>query len=97
MLTVKYILIILHADNNGEKGTFSTYFLLSCYVSLGWLIANKDPDFLPCFDIINRDPCEISFIEIKRFRSGELNSSSRHSLYYASRAIELLTELFSQS
>jgi KUP system potassium uptake protein len=32
MVTVKYILIILHADNDGEGGTFSTYSLLSRYV-----------------------------------------------------------------
>ena len=34
MVTVKYVLVILHADNNGEGGTFSTYSLLSRYVSL---------------------------------------------------------------
>ena len=34
MVTVKYVLIILRADNNGEGGTFSTYSLLSRYVSL---------------------------------------------------------------
>ena len=33
MVTVKYVLIILHADNDGEGGTFSTYSLLSRYVS----------------------------------------------------------------
>ena len=32
MVTVKYILIILRADNEGEGGTFSTYSLLSRYV-----------------------------------------------------------------
>ncbi len=32
MVTVKYILIILRADNDGEGGTFSTYALLSRYV-----------------------------------------------------------------
>ena len=34
MVTVKYVLVILHADNNGEGGTFSTYSLLSRYVSI---------------------------------------------------------------
>jgi KUP system potassium uptake protein len=34
MVTVKYILIILRADNDGEGGTFSTYSLLSRYVSV---------------------------------------------------------------
>jgi KUP system potassium uptake protein len=33
MVTVKYVFIILHADNDGEGGTFSTYSLLSRYVS----------------------------------------------------------------
>lgn len=33
MVTVKYILIILYADNEGEGGTFSCYSLLSRYVS----------------------------------------------------------------
>ena len=34
MVTVKYVLIITRADNNGEGGTFSTYSLLSRYVSI---------------------------------------------------------------
>lgn len=33
MVTVKYVFIILRADNDGEGGTFSTYALLSRYVS----------------------------------------------------------------
>jgi KUP system potassium uptake protein len=33
MVTVKYVFIILRADNDGEGGTFSTYSLLSRYVS----------------------------------------------------------------
>ena len=32
MVTVKYILIITRADNDGEGGTFSTYSLLNRYV-----------------------------------------------------------------
>ena len=35
MVTVKYVLIILRADNGGEGGTFSTYSLLTRYVSWG--------------------------------------------------------------
>jgi KUP system potassium uptake protein len=34
MVTIKYVLVILHADNEGEGGTFSTYALLSRYVSI---------------------------------------------------------------
>jgi K+ transporter len=33
MVTVKYVLIILRADNEGEGGTFSCYSLLARYVS----------------------------------------------------------------
>ena len=32
MVTVKYIIVILRADNEGEGGTFSCYSLLSRYV-----------------------------------------------------------------
>jgi KUP system potassium uptake protein len=35
MVTVKYVLIILRADNEGEGGSFSTYALLARYVSIG--------------------------------------------------------------
>lgn len=38
IVTLKYVLIILRADNDGEGGTFSTYSLLSRYVgrSIAW-------------------------------------------------------------
>ncbi|KAL2812021.1 potassium transporter 5 [Aspergillus cavernicola] len=39
MVTVKYVFIILHADNGGEGGTFSMYSLLSRYMN----ITNRDP------------------------------------------------------
>ncbi|GES57253.1 potassium transporter [Aspergillus terreus] len=39
MVTVKYVLIILNADNDGEGGTFSTYSLLSRYMN----ITQRDP------------------------------------------------------
>lgn len=38
MVTVKYVLVILRADNDGEGGTFSTYSLLSRYVRLRHLL-----------------------------------------------------------
>lgn len=40
MVTLKYVLIILRADNEGEGGTFSCYSLLTRYVSC--------PTFLLC-------------------------------------------------
>ncbi|KAI0483320.1 potassium transporter [Xylariaceae sp. FL0804] len=39
MVTLKYIIIILHADNQGEGGTFSCYSLLTRYAN----ITNRDP------------------------------------------------------
>ncbi|KAI9653659.1 MAG: hypothetical protein M1821_007006 [Bathelium mastoideum] len=64
MVTVKYILVILHADNDGEGGTFSTYSLLSRYLN-----------------ITNRDPREASLIEMKRYKSGDLESAGRYMRY----------------
>lgn len=32
MVTFKYVLIVLHADNQGEGGTFSCYSLLTRFV-----------------------------------------------------------------
>lgn len=32
MVTVKYVFVIMRADNDGEGGTFSTYSLLARYV-----------------------------------------------------------------
>ncbi|KAF2227579.1 potassium transporter 5 [Elsinoe ampelina] len=39
MVTIKYVLIILHADNDGEGGSFSTYSLLCRYLN----ITRRDP------------------------------------------------------
>jgi KUP system potassium uptake protein len=39
VVTLKYVLVILRADNDGEGGTFSTYALLSRYMN----ITNRDP------------------------------------------------------
>src|ERR1700761_6157261 len=38
-VTVKYVFIVLHADNEGEGGTFSCYSLLSRYAN----ITHRDP------------------------------------------------------
>jgi len=39
MVTLKYVNIIFHADNDGEGGTFSCYLLISRYANIG----NRDP------------------------------------------------------
>lgn len=58
MVTVKYVLIVLYADNEGEGGTFSTYAMLSRYLN-----------------ITNRDPREQSLVRMKRWATGDMNSS----------------------
>ncbi|KAF2014199.1 potassium transporter [Aaosphaeria arxii CBS 175.79] len=63
MVTVKYVLIILHADNNGEGGTFSTYSLLSRYA-----IQAK---------IANSDPREATMIRMERQLTNDLSRSTK--------------------
>jgi KUP system potassium uptake protein len=46
MVTVKYVLVILRADNDGEGGTFSTYSLLSRYVCIEMLHIPRLADLL---------------------------------------------------
>jgi KUP system potassium uptake protein len=43
MVTLKYVFIILNADNQGEGGTFSCYSLLSRYAN----ITHRDPHDAP--------------------------------------------------
>jgi len=49
IVSVKYIVIVLRADDEGEGGTFALYTLLTRYVSLKWAVlcqffpANRAP------------------------------------------------------
>ncbi|KAJ5800477.1 uncharacterized protein N7518_002545 [Penicillium psychrosexuale] len=71
MVTVKYVLVILRADNDGEGGTFSTYSLLSRYVSASrHLFLAKADD--PQMNITHSDPRETSLVQMKRYLSGDL-------------------------
>jgi len=78
MVTVKYVLIILHADNQGEGGTFSCYCLLSRYAN----ITTRDPREAPLVKIqrfeTNRLPNSNlrirSTIEKSRFLKGLLRT-----------------------
>ncbi len=62
MVTVKYILIILHADNDGEGGTFSTYSLLSRYVSAPANSRTNHHADPKQANIANRDPREATLV-----------------------------------
>ncbi|KAK3072072.1 hypothetical protein LTR53_007503 [Teratosphaeriaceae sp. CCFEE 6253] len=61
MVTVKYVIIILHADNQGEGGTFSCYSLLSRYAN-----------------ITKRDPREEPLIQLQRWTTNEMHTSTLH-------------------
>lgn len=39
MVTVKYVTIVLYADDEGEGGTFALYSLLTRYVSYTYIVA----------------------------------------------------------
>ncbi|CAL3964097.1 unnamed protein product [Diplocarpon coronariae] len=77
MVTVKYVLIILYADDEGEGGTFSTYSLLSRFVSripipqhlLYWLIQLKA-------NITQWDPREASLIKMERYVTGDIEGAN---------------------
>ena len=47
MVTVKYVLVIIRADNLGEGGTFSTYSLLSRYVRIASPELHSNAHFSP--------------------------------------------------
>ncbi|CAG8949569.1 hypothetical protein HYFRA_00007802 [Hymenoscyphus fraxineus] len=76
MVAIKYTLIILHADNDGEGGTFSTYSLLSRYVSflptiLGTILKISKAN------ITKRDPREASLIKMERHLTTDLYKANR--------------------
>jgi hypothetical protein len=43
IVTVKYVFIVLRADNEGEGGTFSTYSLLTRFVRIRSTCISLDP------------------------------------------------------
>ncbi|WWC91458.1 potassium uptake protein [Kwoniella dendrophila CBS 6074] len=61
MVTVKYICVILRADNDGEGGTFSTYALLSRYVIKYHL----------------KNPRETSKVEMKRLATIDIENTGK--------------------
>ncbi|KAL8640578.1 MAG: hypothetical protein Q9226_008732, partial [Calogaya cf. arnoldii] len=74
MVSIKYVLIVLRADDEGEGGTFAVYSLLSRYVQCPNL------DFT-CFtladvnvkvNIVARDPREERTINIERVKTSDL-------------------------
>ncbi|KAH7034780.1 potassium transporter-domain-containing protein [Microdochium trichocladiopsis] len=71
MVTIKYVLIVLNADNEGEGGTFSCYSLLARYAN----IIERDPREQVIVKMERRDTHELS-------KSGEkLRMSLENSLF----------------
>ena len=92
MVTIKYVLVILRAENNGEGGTFSTYSLLSRYASI---MLQLSIEILTIFqiNITNRDPREASLIQMRRFNTGDLEGTGgriRHGIEHSKIAKGLL-------
>lgn len=83
MVTFKYVLIVLRADNEGEGGTFSCYSLLTRYVS--WLPRRYSPYMtsgdLPAnmqqANITERDPKEQQLVHMERHLTGNLRPANR--------------------
>ena len=76
MVTVKYVLVILRADNEGEGGTFSTYSLLSRYVRFRFH-RRKQMLIVMQMNITTRDPREASLVKMRRYASGDLEHAGR--------------------
>ena len=79
MVSIKYVLIVLRADDEGEGGTFAIYSLLSRYVrQANHLPPLKDRSAdLRQANIVRRDPREERSIKMERATTNELEPASR--------------------
>jgi KUP system potassium uptake protein len=95
MVSVKYIFIVLRADDEGEGGTFALFTLLSRHVSSPFHI------FQCCrasvltnaqANIVQRDPREESTVKMERVQTGELRRSAKTARSFIERSS--LTQFF---
>lgn len=80
IVTLKYVLIVLCADDEGEGGTFAIYTLLSRYVSLRSSRKRTRSRYLLTTmqsDIMKRDPRAYHTVKMERYMSNQLSSSNR--------------------
>ena len=92
MVSVKYIMIVLRADDEGEGGTFAVYSLLSRYVCAPLICShdigtscivsrclgnNADMAMALQAHIVRRDPREERSIKMERVKTNELNPGSK--------------------
>lgn len=81
MVTVKYVLIILHADNEGEGGTFSCYSLLTRFVNP---LNKAHPRIMLAItyrggqaNITSRDPREEVLVRMERHSTMDMRKPNR--------------------
>ena len=87
MVSVKYVLIVLRADDEGEGGTFAVYSLLSRYVCASTLCAMVDglrvlrsnTNVIMRWQarIVRRDPREEKSIKMERVNTSELKTGTK--------------------
>lgn len=61
IVTVKYCFIVLHADDDGQGGTFALYSLLARYTNIAR----------------NKDPREASMVRMERYHTNDLKPSAK--------------------
>ena len=77
MVSIKYVFIVLQADDEGEGGTFALYSLLSRYVRRHRRISSWQDTDRAKANIVKRDPKEESMIKMERYLSSDLKRSGR--------------------
>lgn len=89
IVTIKYVCIVLRADDQGQGGTFAVYSLLSRYVRkstgihLNLLVA--EISHLQAH-IVRRDPREEMTIKMERAKTTDLNTSSKSTRSFIERS-----------
>lgn len=80
IVTIKYVCIVLRADDQGQGGTFAVYSLLSRYVrksaGIPFSLSVAEISDLQA-NIVRRDPREEMTIKMERAKSTDLNTSSK--------------------
>ncbi|KAL8781312.1 MAG: hypothetical protein Q9213_006061 [Squamulea squamosa] len=79
MVTVKYVMIVLRADDEGEGGTFAIYSLLSRYVRFSNISVRqtRSKGLVTQANIVQRDPREERSIQMKRADASSLSKTSK--------------------
>ena len=79
IVSVKYIVIVLRADDEGEGGTFALYTLLTRYVSLQWAVLCQFSWLTEPLqsNIVEHDPKSARTLKMERHLSNHLRRPNR--------------------